>query len=104
IGCPVALPKSYIFTLITTLRRHYLTRFFLEKIGLSGNHTLVDEFFKGLVKRNKSKVKQKFGPHTAIEQMTYRMLSSADIQINLVPIICKFFCSKNVRIMRVHIP
>ena len=68
-----------------------------------GTRIVSNTFTMGEWVTDESAIEKKFGPHAAIKQVTHRMLSTSDIQIDLSPIITFFLAAKGFFIMRIHI-
>ena len=71
---------------------------------LAGNHTLVKQLFKGLVKINHANIMQELGIEPGIQQMEHCMLYAANIHINRQILVCFLSGYQLLIVVAVYIP
>ena len=69
----------------------------------AGDHALVEELGKRLIKIDNSDIMQELCPETRIQQMKNRMLNAADIHVNRQVLVSLFSGDKLFVIVRIHI-
>ena len=75
----------------------------INEVGTTLDHTLVDEFAEWFVLADIPEVEEELIPETAIDQVTRSMLSTADIEVDLTPIIVGLFAYERSVVVVVHI-
>ena len=77
--------------------------FTMNKAADSLYHALIDHVLEGLCKGDVLTILEEMSKESGIEQMPCGMLTPADIQVNLPPVIHGFFCGKSLVVAGVHV-
>ena len=75
----------------------------IYEVGATLNHTLIYEFFEGLVLADVAEVEEEFVPEARVDEVTCCVLNTANVEVNIAPILVCLAAYESLRIAGVHI-
>ena len=75
----------------------------IDKVRTPLNHSLIDQFFEGLLFAHIAQIVEEHIPEARIHQVSGRMLDSSDIEVDIAPILIRLFRHELLVVVRIHI-
>ena len=82
---------------------HFLSVHPTNQAGTALYHALVDHFFEGFVLEGEAQVVEEHIPEAGIDKVSGGMFGSAQIEVDLLPVVIGFFAEILIRIFWIHI-
>ena len=76
----------------------------IDKVGPTLDHSLIDKSLERFVFADISEVIEEFIPEAGVDKVTGSMFGTADIQINIPPVLIGLTADKSLIIMGIHVP